>query len=232
MTEEKIREQLEHKLLKLEAQEACRNLMGRYSYYGTAFRNKETVELWAKREDAQLMTPWGSYDGHDGIKACYLEDIGDRSDTRVFEAIKGAVIIHEIDTEVIEVAEDLQTAKAAFLSQGNDTYVDRTENEKVHAKWVWEKYSVDFIMEDGEWKIWHMTIIHCFNQNSEKDGPTIQNLYRMLLNSRMRNLKRQTGIMTEMNCIQPMSLQFLNHIKLMINAAMNSSRKGGENERL
>ena len=46
------------------------------------------------------------------------------------------------------------------------------------------------------------------------------------------NLKRQTGIMTEMNCIQPMSLQFLNHIKLMINAAMNSSRKGGENERL
>lgn len=118
MTEEKIREQLEHKLLKLEAQEACRNLMGRYSYYGTAFRNKETVELWAKREDAQLMTPWGSYDGHDGIKACYLEDIGDRSDTRVFEAIKGAVIIHEIDTEVIEVAEDLQTAKAAFLSQG------------------------------------------------------------------------------------------------------------------
>ena len=32
MTEEKIREQLEHKLLKLEAQEACRNLMGRYSY--------------------------------------------------------------------------------------------------------------------------------------------------------------------------------------------------------
>lgn len=64
MTEEKIREQLEHKLLKLEAQEACRNLMGRYSYYGTAFRNKETVELWAKREDAQLMTPWGSYDGH------------------------------------------------------------------------------------------------------------------------------------------------------------------------
>ena len=69
MTEEKIREQLEHKLLKLEAQEACRNLMGRYSYYGTAFRNKETVELWAKREDAQLMTPWGSYDGHDGIKS-------------------------------------------------------------------------------------------------------------------------------------------------------------------
>ena len=129
-------EALLHQAERLEALQEIRNLMGRYSYLHSAFRNKEYAELWAKREDAQLMTPWGSYDGHDGIKACYLEDIGDRSDTRIFEAIKGAVIIHEIDTEVIEVAEDLQTAKAAFLSQGNDTYVDRTENEKVHAKWV------------------------------------------------------------------------------------------------
>ena len=31
MTEEKMRQQLEQKLCKLEAQEACRNLMGRYS---------------------------------------------------------------------------------------------------------------------------------------------------------------------------------------------------------
>lgn len=162
MTEEKMREQLEHTLCKLEAQEACRNLMGRYSYYRTAFQSKEMVALWAKRDDDKLVTPWGSYQGHQGIEACYLKDIGDRSDAKVFEAIKGAVIMHEVDTEVIEVAEDLQTAKAAFLSQGHDTYIDRTDNEIVHAKWAWEKYSVDFIMEDGEWKIWHMTIYPLF----------------------------------------------------------------------
>ena len=162
MTEEKIREQLEYTLFKLEAQEACRNLMGRYSYYRTAFQSKEIVDLWAKRDDDKLVTPWGSYQGHQGIEACYLQDIGDRSDAKVFEAIKGAVIMHEVDTEVIEVAEDLRTAKAAFLSQGHDTYVDRTDNETVHAKWAWEKYSVDFIREDGEWKIWHMTIYPLF----------------------------------------------------------------------
>ena len=87
MTEEKMRQQLEQKLCKLEAQEACRNLMGRYSYYRTAFQNKEMVELWAKRDDAKLVTPWGSYQGHSGIEACYLKDIGDRSDAKVFEAI-------------------------------------------------------------------------------------------------------------------------------------------------
>ena len=118
--------------------------------------------MWAKRDDDKLVTPWGSYQGHQGIEACYLQDIGDRSDAKVFEAIKGAVIMHEVDTEVIEVAEDLRTAKAAFLSQGHDTYVDRTDNETVHAKWAWEKYSVDFIREDGEWKIWHMTIYPLF----------------------------------------------------------------------
>lgn len=162
MTEEKIREQLEWKLLKLEAQEACRNIMGRSSYYRTAFRHKEYMELWAKREDDCLVTPWGTYRGYEGVKACYLKDIGDRSDPEVFETIKGAVIMHEIDTEVIEVAEDLQTAKAVFLSQGHDTYVDRTKKETVHAKWAWEKYSVDFIMEGGQWKIWHMRIYPLF----------------------------------------------------------------------
>ena len=149
MTEEKMRQQLEQKLCKLEAQEACRNLMGRYSYYRTAFQSKEMVGLWAKRDDAKLVTPWGSYQGHQGIETCYLKDIGDRSDANVFEAIKGAVIMHEVDTEVIQVAEDLQTAKAALLSPKH-------------------------------------------------------------LPFQMPDLKKQIGIMTEMNCILPMSLLFLN----------------------
>ena len=50
MTEEKIREQLEHKLLKLEAQEACRNLMGRYSYYGPHFVIKRRLNCGQKEE--------------------------------------------------------------------------------------------------------------------------------------------------------------------------------------
>jgi hypothetical protein len=177
MENKEILEQLERKLQKVEAQEACRNLMGRYSYFHTAFRNREYVELWAKREDDVLVMPWGTYEGFEGVKKCYLEDHGDRSDAKVLESMRGAVMMHEIDTEVIEVAEDLQTAKAAFFSQGHETWVEHEESGiglqagkegTAHAEWAWSKYAVDFIREDGEWKIWHMRLYPVFKSEYGK----------------------------------------------------------------
>ena len=49
---------------RLEAAQACRNLMGRYSYLHTAFRNKEFMELWAKREDVSQTMPFGKFVGY------------------------------------------------------------------------------------------------------------------------------------------------------------------------
>ena len=118
MTEQETLELLTRKLERLEAVQACRNLMGKYSYYHTAFRNKEYIDLWAKREDDLLVMPWGSYQGFEGVKACYMKDHGDRSDPQVPDSLKGAVMMHEMDTEVIEVAEDGKTAKGAWLSPG------------------------------------------------------------------------------------------------------------------
>ena len=56
-------EALLHEAERLEALQEIRNLMGRYSYLHSAFRNNEYAELWAKRDDAKLVTPWGSYQG-------------------------------------------------------------------------------------------------------------------------------------------------------------------------
>ena len=171
MTEQETLELLTRKLERLEAVQACRNLMGKYSYYHTAFRNQEYIDLWAKREDDLLVMPWGSYQGYEGVKACYMKDHGDRSDPKVLDSLKGAVMMHEMDTEVIEVAEDGKTAKGAWLSPGHETYVDgqlpgRSKEEssgQAHAEWCWGKYAVDFIKDDnGEWKIWHMRLYPLF----------------------------------------------------------------------
>lgn len=43
-------EALLHQAERLEALQEIRNLMGRYSYLHSAFRNKEYAELWAKNE--------------------------------------------------------------------------------------------------------------------------------------------------------------------------------------
>ena len=45
-------EELALQVERLQAAQACRNLMGRYSYYHTAFRNKDFMTLWAQRPDS------------------------------------------------------------------------------------------------------------------------------------------------------------------------------------
>lgn len=165
MTEQEMLELLTLKLERLEAAEACRNLMGKYSYYHTASRNQEYLDLWAKRDDDLLVMPFGTFTGYEGVKACYLDGHGDRSDEKTLDFLRGGVFMHEMDTEVLEVAEDGQTAKGAWLSPGHETYVDRMPggDGKAHAEWCWGKYAVDFIKDDaGEWKIWHMRLYPLF----------------------------------------------------------------------
>jgi hypothetical protein len=67
-------------------------------------------------------------------------------------------VMHTQETPVIEVAGDGKTAKGLWYSIGigvrpnvksDGTYTKSTE-------WMWEKYAVDFIKEDGKWKIWHL----------------------------------------------------------------------------
>lgn len=86
---------------------------------------------------------------------------------------KGKLILHETTTPVIEVAEDGKTAKGFWLMAGvesgtsdpknvgtmpEDLYepVEKNvDNKRVWAHWVWCQYALDFLKQDGEWKIWH-----------------------------------------------------------------------------
>jgi hypothetical protein len=148
-----------HEAERLEAVQACRNLMGKYSYYHTAFRNLEYVELWAKRDDTMLTMPFGIFDGWEGVRRCYVEMHGDRSIPEDAEQLKGLMMVHAMDTEVIEVAADGMTAKAAFISPGHET---APTPGKEKGAWCWGKYEVDFIKEDGVWKFWHMVLYPVF----------------------------------------------------------------------
>jgi hypothetical protein len=62
--------------------------------------------------------------------------------------------MHPLTTPIIEVAGDGQTAKGMWYSPGQVTEV--SSDGKPSANWIWEKYGVDFVKEDGAWKIWHI----------------------------------------------------------------------------
>ena len=70
---------------RLEAAQACRNLMGRYSYLHTAFRNKEFMELWAKRDDVSQTMPFGKFVGYEGVYQSYVGFHGDRYNPEDYE---------------------------------------------------------------------------------------------------------------------------------------------------
>jgi len=72
----------------------------------------------------------------------------------------GTNIMHTLTTPIIEVAGDGKTAKAMWYSPGQITEVN--EDGTPRAGWMWERYGVDFVKEDGLWKIWHMKMYSDF----------------------------------------------------------------------
>jgi len=70
----------------------------------------------------------------------------------------GEYVMHTQETPVIEVAGDGKTAKGIWYSIGLAVRgsVDESGKTSVSTGWMWEKYAVDFINENGEWKIWHL----------------------------------------------------------------------------
>lgn len=164
--------------LELEAEKArayrdCQNIMSTYSYYHSASRHREYMELWAKRDDCTLEMPWGIYDGYDSIYKCYVVDHGSREDMPP-ERFSGrdalpVLFMHHLDTTVLEVADDAMTARGAWLSPGHATLPDREHEGEFTAMWQFSKYGVDFIKENGEWKIWHMRIYPLFKGPVGKD---------------------------------------------------------------
>jgi hypothetical protein len=145
---------LEEKMLQAYETQQIRNLMGRYEYFHTAKMHRETKKLFALKTGGAFIdnSSLGRYDGEDGIERFFVkfheEMDGDK---------KGSLCIHTLTTEVIEIARDGQTAKGLWFSPGLETRKSQ-KTGSLEAYWVWGKYYVEFIKEDGEWKFWHFYI--------------------------------------------------------------------------
>lgn len=157
-----------------------KNLMGRYALYHNANEHMKTVELFdLDREDCWLECGgMGVYKGPEGIRKFFydwhLSLAGDG---------KGALNMHTLTSDVIEVAEDGQTAYAVWVSPGIETRRSEPNGDMV-AMWIWGKYGVDFIKDkNGDWKFWHFTITldfltdydHSWVETENGKGVTVRN---------------------------------------------------------
>ena len=144
------------RISRLEAVHQVQNVMGRYSFLHSANMHRESMELFAlDLPDVRAEMMWGVYEGRDGLERLYPG-----YHAWVDGDAKGKMHMHTLTTPIIEVADDAKTAKAVWLSPGHETMAFVTESNE--AMWAWCKYGADFILVDGEWKIWHLHVYGLF----------------------------------------------------------------------
>jgi hypothetical protein len=164
-----MKKSIEERIQRLEDLEEIKNLMGRYVYLHTATQHKETADMFAKHTPGVKaeIGPWGVYEGNAGIQRLYVgvhtRGDGDRL---------GRMYMHTLTTPVVEVAGDGKTAKGLWISPGLETH---PVNGKLQAFWVWVKYAVDFVKEDGNWKFWHKHVHGLLYTSYEKSWVEYKN---------------------------------------------------------
>lgn len=149
--------------------DAVENLFSRYMYLHNAFQDEQIIPLWAAR-------------GTPGISAQY-SNLGKYTNWETITQYHrgrpspiGKLVFHFVTTPVIEVAGDGQTAKGLWIVNGLESGLTAPEHATNMPAWMFEpdvevggkkvwmhnvylKYGIDFIKQNGEWRIWHF---HCF----------------------------------------------------------------------
>ena len=158
------------------------NLMSRRAFYHSAGRNDLEFELYSKKQpDISWAQNQGFQIGPASIKKYYVDqhaanEVTDLARmTKLYPELKndashlnaGSFVIHTLTTPIIEVAGDGQTAKGVWYTVGAIGMTDA--KGKLGGNWLWERYGVDFIKEDGQWHFWHIMVLTDFMSGMGKD---------------------------------------------------------------
>src|SRR3954453_5875822 len=139
------------------------NLFNRYMYLHNAFQDEQIIPLWVEPGTPGISARYtnaGRYTTWESVTRYH----------RGRPAPVGKLILHATTTPVIEVAGDGETAKGVWIMAGTESGLTDVEvakaspdfmyspgevqGKKVWAHWVWCKYAIDFLRQDGEWRIW------------------------------------------------------------------------------
>ena len=160
---------LEQRVARAEGGQAAEYLHARHSYLHASTHGKEEWdEIWSRSDDISWAHAFGRMRGWDEVwynsvttynwrgmsnyynpfdlvpEIAYLTDFRNLSE----------VAMHTLATDIIEVAEDAQTARGFFLTPGV-LFCALNKNNKYWGSTLWERYGSDFRYEDGEWRYLH-----------------------------------------------------------------------------
>lgn len=175
--------QIEHLVERWEDRRDVKNQMGKFVHYLLLKKEADIVEdLWSRREDICYGVNSGWYAGREEVKnyfgwfpgytarvaAClkdrFPEKLGEKTEDEIFGV--GLMELKSISNYVIEVAEDGESAKGFCCLFGFNTTVD---TRGPISNWILGTIAVDFVYEDGEWRILHMQVLEDINKPTGSD---------------------------------------------------------------
>ena len=163
----------EELLDRLEWRREIRNVMGRISHDYAVKQEAAVYErYWSGREDVSLLLNAGGYSGAAAVKGYYAalgeeialsskliaqkfpDALGGKTEEELYGV--GMITYLPFESQVIEIADDGASAKGLWNIRGS--YCKLTAGGPV-AYWIFGWAAVDFVMEQGQWKIWHMQML-------------------------------------------------------------------------
>jgi SnoaL-like domain len=148
--------QLLERVQRLEDTLEIQKLQSKYVHYLFTQRFDRIVEECFARRVADVSVEFsdsGVYRGLESLRALY----------QAFEATKnipGFFIMHTAVNPYIEVARDGLSARSHWLSPG-------AAGSDASASWIWGPYYIDYVKEDGSWRIAHSNLAPVFRNRYE-----------------------------------------------------------------
>ncbi len=160
-------------LERLEWRREIRNIMGRISHDYAVKQEAEVYHRYfSKREDVCLGLNDGYYKGAEAVAGYYKalgdeiklsseliqklfpKELGDKTEEEIYGV--GMITYLPFESQVIEIADDGQTAKGIWNVRGSTCHL--TAAGPV-ANWIFGWAAVDFVLEAGEWKILNLLLV-------------------------------------------------------------------------
>jgi hypothetical protein len=135
--------------------------MGWHVWYHAHYMNDvELDKIWVKTKPYADTAVWAQnssyWQGMDAIRAYYGPKVDQKTQAGNFQ-------FHTLTSPIIVVADDRKTAKGVWYTPG-------MVGGYRGGSWLWERYGVDFVNENGAWKIWHLHVYTDFGAPANLGG--------------------------------------------------------------
>lgn len=185
---------------RLEWRRQLRNIMGRISHdYAVKQEAKIYERYFSHRDDVCLGLNNGYYKGAEAVKAYYdaldqeirlgsellqkmfPQELGGKTPEEAYGV--GMISYVPVESQVVEIAGDGQSAKGLWNVRGSTC---RLTTQGPVANWIFGWAAVDFVREDGEWKILNLQLLYNIDHQcgvafteKEKSFPEVPELQQM-----------------------------------------------------